>query len=118
MLSGPSPIVLVRDSILIFLKSESFAQSLKRTSETSGYRSMMVTMDLDRHEVLIYGHAVDLAPKGFQILNHFLQLVIPRSLLRGQSFLVPSGVWRTRGMMQSERERTVRGKSTTTLSFP
>lgn len=47
-----------------------------------------------------------------------IQLVIPRSLLRGQSFLVPSGVWRTRGTMQSERERTVRGKSTTTLSFP
>jgi hypothetical protein len=47
-----------------------------------------------------------------------LQLVIPRSLLRGQSFLVPSGGWRTRGTRQLERERTVRGKSTTTLSFP
>ncbi|MBL8071894.1 MAG: DUF1501 domain-containing protein [Nitrospira sp.] len=50
--------------------------------------------------------------------THAGQLVIPRSLLRGQSFLVPSGVWRTRGTMQSERERTVRGKSTTTLCFP
>src|SRR3990167_676996 len=47
-----------------------------------------------------------------------LQLVIPRSLLRGQSFLVPSGVWRTRGTRQSERARTVRGTSTTILSFP
>ena len=53
-----------------------------------------------------------------QSADQFLELVIPRSLLRGQSILVPSGVWRTRGMMQSERERTVRGKSTTTLTFP
>jgi len=45
-------------------------------------------------------------------------LVIPRSLLRGQSFLVPSGAWQTRGRRPSERERTVRGKSTTVLSFP
>ena len=47
-----------------------------------------------------------------------IQLVIPRSLLRGQSVLVPSGVWRSRGTQQSERERAVRGKSTPTLSFP
>ncbi|HWF58886.1 MAG TPA: hypothetical protein VN666_01010, partial [Nitrospira sp.] len=46
------------------------------------------------------------------------ELVIPRSLLRGQSFLVPSGVWRTRGTKQLERALTVRGKSITTLSFP
>ena len=53
-----------------------------------------------------------------QALIRSVQLVIPRSLLRGQSFLVPSGVWRTRGTRQLERERTVRGQSTTTLSFP
>jgi two-component system response regulator RegX3 len=191
MLSGPSPIVLVRDSVLIFLKSESFAQSLKRTSETSGYRSIMVTtesvalkeaetsvpsliildrrsysitnfrrirtlntvpiiavqegslscqdedcleeydrgidlvvcgesvrqlvarmrailrrrgadvksgpqysagnlqMDLDRHEVLINGHAVDLAPKEFQILQHFLES--PRRVFSRQEML--NEVW-------------------------
>ena len=191
MLSGPSPIVLVRDSVLICLKSESFAQSLKRTSETSGYRSIMVTtesvalkeaetsvpsliildrrsysitnfrrirtlntvpiiavqegslscqdedcleeydrgidlvvcgesvrqlvarmrailrrrgadvksgpqysagnlqMDLDRHEVLINGHAVDLAPKEFQILKHFLQS--PRRVFSRQEML--NEVW-------------------------
>jgi len=191
MLSGPSPIVLVRDSVLIFLKSESFAQSLKRTSETSGYRSIIVTMEsvalkeaetnvpsliildrrsysitnfrrirtlntvpiiavqegslscqdedcleeydrgidlvvcgesvrqlvarmrailrrrgadvksgpqysagnlqmnLDRHEVLINGHAVDLAPKEFQILQHFLQS--PRRVFSRQEML--NEVW-------------------------
>ena len=191
MLSGPSPIVLVRDSVLIFLKSESFAQSLKRASETSGYRIIMVTMesvglkeaetsvpsliildrrsysitnfrrirtlntvpiiavqegslscqdedcleeydrgidlvvcgesvrqlvarmrailrrrgadvksgpqysagnlqmDLDRHEVLINDHAVDLAPKEFQILKHFLQS--PRRVFSRQEML--NEVW-------------------------
>ena len=36
------------------------------------------------------------------ILSHIrnIQLAIPRSLLRGQSFLVPSGGWRTRGTRQ------------------
>lgn len=35
----------VRNSILIFLKSESFAQSLKRALETSGYRGTVVTTE-------------------------------------------------------------------------
>ncbi len=30
-------------------------------------------MDLDRHEVLVKGHAVDLTPKEFEILRHFLE---------------------------------------------
>ena len=51
-------------------------------------------------------------------VGHRDELVIPRSMLRGQSFLVPTGVWRTRGMMQLERGRTVHGQSTTTLSPP
>ena len=51
-------------------------------------------------------------------MRELLQLVIPCCLLRGQSFLVLSGAWRTRGTMQSERERTVRGNSTTILCFP
>lgn len=38
-----------------------------------------------------------------------LELVIPPSLLQRQSFLVPSRAWRTRGTMQLERVRTVRG---------
>jgi len=71
-------------------------------SEPTVFESNMMRFDVDR-----------------EIVNtvYLIQLVIPRSLLRGQSFLVPSEVWRTRGMMQSERERTVRGKSTTILSF-
>ncbi|MBC7837502.1 MAG: response regulator transcription factor [Nitrospiraceae bacterium] len=190
MLTGPSPIVLVRDSVLIFLKSEPFAQSLKRTLETSGYRSIVVTMesvalkeaeasvpsliildrrsisitnfrrirtlntvpiiavqeglschdedcleeydqdidlvvcgesvrelvararamlrrpgagvesrfqysagnlrmDLDRHEVLINGHVVDLTPKEFQILQHFLKS--PRRVFSRQEML--NEVW-------------------------
>ena len=55
----------------------------------------------------------------YLVAERVIELVIPRSfLLRGQSFLVPSGVWRTRGTRQSERERTGRGKSITILSFP
>jgi DNA-binding response OmpR family regulator len=30
-------------------------------------------MDLDRHEVTVNGHAVDLTPKEFQILRQFLE---------------------------------------------
>ena len=30
-------------------------------------------MDLDRHEVLVNGHVVDLTPKEFQILRQFLE---------------------------------------------
>jgi two-component system response regulator RegX3 len=181
----------VRDSVLIFLKSESFAQSLKKALETSGYRSMAVTtesgalteakanvpaliildrrsgsiqnfrrmrmlntvpivavqeghiscydeeclqeydqdidlvvcgqsvrelvarvrailrrreagvesnvqysagnlrMDLDRHEVLVNGHAVDLTPKEFQILRQFLES--PRRVFSRQEML--NRVW-------------------------
>lgn len=35
----------VRDSVLIFMKSESFAQSLKKALETSGYRSTTVNTE-------------------------------------------------------------------------
>jgi ActR/RegA family two-component response regulator len=34
-----------RNSVLIFLKSESFSQSLKGALETSGYRGMVVTTE-------------------------------------------------------------------------
>jgi DNA-binding response OmpR family regulator len=191
MLSGPSPIVLVRDLVLIFLKSESFAQSLKKALETGGYRGVAVTteslalkeaeasvpsliildrrsssitnfrrirtlntipiiavqeeypscpdeenlqeydqdidlvvcgesvrelvarsrailrrreasvksrlqysagnlrMDVDRHEVQVNGHAVDLTPKEFQILQHFLES--PRRVFSRQEML--NRVW-------------------------
>ena len=181
----------VRDSVLIFLKSESFAQSLKKALETSGYRGTAVTtesvaltemkakvpsliildrrsgsvanfrrmrmlstvpivavqegstscqdeeclqeyeqdidlvvcgqsvrelvarvrailrrreagvesnirfsagnlqMDLDRHEVLVNGHAVDLTPKEFQILRQFLES--PRRVFSRQEML--NRVW-------------------------
>jgi len=180
-----------RDSVLIFLKSESFAQSLKQALETSGYRGTAVTteslalteaktnvpsliildfrsgstanfrrmselntvpivvvqersiscqdedclqeydqdvdlilcgqsirelvarvrailrrrragveaniqynvgnlrMDLDRHEVLVNGHAVDLTPKEFQILKQFLES--PRRVFSRQEML--NRVW-------------------------
>ena len=45
MLTATSPKASVRDSVLIFLKSESFAQSLQKILETSGYRSMAVTTE-------------------------------------------------------------------------
>lgn len=175
MLTDNSSRLGVRDSVLIFMTSEPFAQSLKKALETSGYRSTAVTtesaalaeakasvpsliildrhsgsianfrqmrtlnivpivavqegnipcqdedytpeydqdvdlvvcsqsvrelvararailrrrevgvgsntqhsvgnirMDLDRHEVLVNGHAVDLTPKEFQILRQFLE---------------------------------------------
>ena len=181
----------VRDSVLIFLKSESFAQSLKRALETSGYDGKMVhtesfaimeakanvpsliildrrsgsvanfrrldklntvpiiavqeghlscqdeeclqeydqdidlvicgdsvrelvarvrailrrreagvksslqfsagnlRMDLDRHEVQVNGHAVDLTPKEFQILLQFLES--PRRVFSRQEML--NRVW-------------------------
>ena len=181
----------IRDSVLIFLKSESFAQSLKKALETSGYRGTAVTtesvaltemkakvpsliildrrsgsvanfrrmrmlstvpivavqegstscqdeeclqeyeqdidlvvcgqsvrelvarvrailrrreagvesnirysagnlqMDLDRHEVLVNGHAVDLTPKEFQILRQFLES--PRRVFSRQEML--NRVW-------------------------
>jgi DNA-binding response OmpR family regulator len=173
MVTGKPSIAGVRGSVLIFLKSESFAESLKKGLETSGYRSTTVPteslalidakanipslivldrrsdsianfrrmlstvpivavqeghlscsdeeclqeysqdvdlvvcsqsvrelvarvrailrrravgvqsgtqyhagnlrMDLDRHEVLVSGHAVELTPKEFQILRQFLE---------------------------------------------
>ena len=45
MLTGPSSRVPVRDSVLIFLKSEPFAQSLRKALEMSGHRSTAVTTE-------------------------------------------------------------------------
>ncbi|RPH81585.1 MAG: winged helix family transcriptional regulator [Nitrospiraceae bacterium] len=42
-------------------------------------------MDLDRHEVPINGHAVDLTHKEFQILQHFLES--PRRVFSRQEML-------------------------------
>jgi two-component system, OmpR family, response regulator RegX3 len=192
MLTGKSSMTGVHESVLIFLKSESFAQSLKKALEMSGYRGTAVTtesvaltemkakvpsliildrrsgsvvnfrrmrmlstvpivaveegniscqkdeeclqeyeqdidlvvcgqsvrelvarvrailrrreagvesnirysagnlqMDLDRHEVLVNGHAVDLTPKEFQILRQFLES--PRRVFSRQEML--NRVW-------------------------
>jgi DNA-binding response OmpR family regulator len=45
MLTVKPSIAGPRDSVLIFMKSESFAQSLKKALETSGYRSTAVTTE-------------------------------------------------------------------------
>ena len=76
-----------------------------------------LVVDLERHP---FNAIVRVLSQGKERPPTFgpFQLVIPRSLLRGQSFLVPSGVWRTRGSLLSERERTERGISTTTMCFP
>jgi DNA-binding response OmpR family regulator len=191
MSTAKSSMAGVRDAVLIFLKSESFSQSLKKALETSGYRGTVVTteslalteaktnvpsliildfrsgsianfrrmrelntvpivavqegsiscqdedclqeydqdvdlilcgqsirelvarvrailrrrgadvetntqyhagnlrMDLDRHEVLVNGHAVDLTPKEFQILKQFLES--PRRVFSRQEML--NRVW-------------------------
>lgn len=191
MVTANTSLAGVRNSVLIYLKSESFAQSLKKALETSGYRSTAVTtesvalteakanapsliildrrsdsianfrrlrmlnmvpivavqeghvscqdeeclqeyahdvdlvlcgqsvrelvarvrailrrreagiesntqynvgnlrMDLDRHEVLVNGHAVDLTPKEFQILKQFLES--PRRVFSRQEML--NRVW-------------------------
>ncbi len=191
MLTDHAPIVTARDSVLIFIQSESFAQSLKKALETSGHRCTAVTteslalaeakanipsllildfrfgsianfrrmrelrtvpivavkegsisctdeeyvqeydqdidlvvcgqsirelvarvrailrrreagvesnirysagnlrMDLDRHEVLVNGHAVELTPKEFQILKQFLES--PRRVFSRQEML--NRVW-------------------------
>ena len=189
MVTGKPSIAGVRGSVLIFLKSESFAESLKKGLETSGYRSTAVAteslalteaktnipsvivldrrsdsianfrrmlstvpivavqegqiscqdedclqeydqdvdlvvcgqsvrelvarvrailrrrgagiqsgaqynagnlrMDLDRHEVLVNGHAVELTPKEFQILRQFLES--PRRVFSRQEML--NRVW-------------------------
>ena len=44
-MTDKSPTAGVRDSVLIFLKSESFAQSLKKALETSGYRGTAVASE-------------------------------------------------------------------------
>ena len=191
MLTGPSSLVAARDSVLIFLKSEPFAQSLEQTLKTSGLSSKAVAtesaalteaktnvpslilldrrsgsvvnfrrmsmlttvpivavqeghlscpdeeclqeydqgidlvvcaqsvrelvarvrsilrrreahstsniqssagnlrMDLDRHEVLVHGRAVELTPKEFQILRQFLES--PRRVFSRQEML--NRVW-------------------------
>ena len=45
MVTGKPSIAGVRGSVLIFLKSDSFAESLKKGLETSGYRSTAVTTE-------------------------------------------------------------------------
>jgi DNA-binding response OmpR family regulator len=45
MLATPPSMAGVRDSILIFMKSEPFAQSLKKTFEASGYQSTTVNTE-------------------------------------------------------------------------
>ena len=45
MLTDHARIVTARDSVLIFIQSKSFAQSLKQALETSGYRATVVTTE-------------------------------------------------------------------------
>src|SRR5262245_66500812 len=45
MLTGKTSFEGECDSVLIFLKSEPFAQSLKKALETSGYRGIAVTSE-------------------------------------------------------------------------
>ncbi|MDN5940733.1 MAG: response regulator transcription factor [Nitrospira sp.] len=49
------------------------------------YSAGNIRMDLDRHEVLINGYAIDLTPKEFQILRHFLES--PRRVFSRQELL-------------------------------
>jgi len=53
------------------------------------YSAGNLRMDLDRHEVLLNGHAVDLTPKEFQILRQFLES--PRRVFSRQEML--NRVW-------------------------
>ncbi|MBC7838782.1 MAG: response regulator transcription factor [Nitrospiraceae bacterium] len=53
------------------------------------YSAGNIRMDLDRHEVLINGHAIDLTPKEFQILKQFLES--PRRVFSRQEML--NRVW-------------------------
>ena len=53
------------------------------------YSAGNLRMDLDRHEVLVNGHAVDLTPKEFQILKQFLES--PRRVFSRQEML--NRVW-------------------------
>jgi hypothetical protein len=58
-------------------------------------------MDLDRHEVLVNGHTVELTPKEFQILRQFLES--PRRVFSRQEML--NRVW----------EKVMRSKSTRSM---
>jgi two-component system response regulator RegX3 len=49
------------------------------------YSAGNLRMDLDRHEVLVNGHAVDLTPKEFQILKQFLES--PRRVFSRQEMI-------------------------------
>ena len=53
------------------------------------YHAGNIRMDLDRHEVLVSDHAVDLTPKEFQILKQFLES--PRRVFSRQEML--NRVW-------------------------
>ncbi len=53
------------------------------------YHAGNLRMDLDRHEVLVNGHAVELTPKEFQILRQFLES--PRRVFSRQEML--NRVW-------------------------
>ena len=53
------------------------------------YHAGNLRMDLDRHEVQVNGHAVDLTPKEFQILKQFLES--PRRVFSRQEML--NRVW-------------------------
>jgi two-component system, OmpR family, response regulator RegX3 len=53
------------------------------------YNAGNLRMDLDRHEVLVNGHAVELTPKEFQILRQFLES--PRRVFSRQEML--NRVW-------------------------
>ena len=53
------------------------------------YYAGNLRMDLDRHEVLVNGHAVELTPKEFQILRQFLES--PRRVFSRQEML--NRVW-------------------------
>lgn len=53
------------------------------------YSAGSIRMDLDRHEVLVNGHAVELTPKEFQILRQFLES--PRRVFSRQEML--NRVW-------------------------
>jgi DNA-binding response OmpR family regulator len=63
----------------------------REASNTSSiqYHAGNLRMDLDRHEVLVNGHAVELTPKEFQILRQFLES--PRRVFSRQEML--NRVW-------------------------
>jgi two-component system response regulator RegX3 len=70
------------------------ARAILRRREVSAAASIQYSagnlrMDLDRHEVLVSGHAVDLTPKEFQILKQFLES--PRRVFSRQEML--NRVW-------------------------